>query len=66
MEGFFGVEDCNDVIIESGASIVGHLVTSTISNVTFEQVYCSVTTFGDRESVLSNYTFGLLVPSESS
>ena len=63
MEGFFGVEDWNDVIIESGASIVGHLVTSTVSNVTFERVYCNVAIFGYRESVLSNYTFGLLVPS---
>ena len=66
MEGFSGVEDCNDVIIESGASIVGHLVTSTVSNVTFKQVYCNVAIFGDREWVLSSYTFGLLAPGRSS
>ena len=59
MEGFFGVEDCNDVIIESDASILGHLETSTISNVTFEhRCYCNVAIFGDRDFILSNYTFG--------
>ena len=37
------------------------------SNITFEyRCVCNVAIFGDRESVLSNYTFGLLVPSKSS
>ena len=71
------MEDCSDVIIESGASIGGHLVASTIasikfadqlssnfSNVTFEyRCYSNVAIFGDREFILPNYTLGFQVPS---
>ena len=72
-------QDCTDIIIESGASIGGHLVASTIERnkfadqlssnfgiVTFESGVCNIAIFGDREFILPNYTLGFLVPSESS